>query len=139
MQNIMLMLAGVEYQVEPLKVRQAKQFRQKIGAQLSGLTDLIAGALRPTTDAVRVDDLAGLADMIGEVGQTLSQKLIGSTDLVADLLFEYSPALAEDRERIEEEAYDDEIIAAFLEVLKLLYPFGGMAAIFQSGPAARRT
>jgi len=138
MQTITVKLAGKDYQVQPLKVRQAKAFRQKIGAQLSGLTDLIAGALRPSAGVTVAGDLTEIAELIGTLGQTLSARLIGSTDLIADLLFEYSPELAADRERIEAEAYDEELLSVFLEVLKLLYPFGNLAQIFQSGQTGRR-
>ena len=63
--------------------------------------------------------------------------LIGSMDLLLDLLFAYSPELAEDRERIEEEAYDEEALAAFTEVLKLAYPFGELLAMVNGRTASK--
>jgi hypothetical protein len=44
--------------------------------------------------------------------------------VVKGLLYEYSPALCADKERIEAESYDSEIVQAFMEVLKLAFPFG---------------
>ncbi len=139
MQPITVRLANREYKVKPLPVRPSRAFRQRIGEQISGLTDLVAEVLTPTGEAASVSDLSSLTEMIGGLGQAISQKVIGSTDLIADLLFEYSPELNTDRERIELEAYDEEIIAAFVEVLKLLYPFGSLTTILRNGREARQT
>lgn len=139
MKAIIVRLAGKDYRVEPLTVRPSKAFRKRVGDALSGMTDLIADALRPTgAVGTPVEGPAEISASIKEIGRLLSERLIGSTDLAADLLFEYSPILAEDRERIENEAYDDEIIAAFVEVLKLLYPFESLASIFRNGRTDRR-
>jgi len=59
---------------------------------------------------------------LAELVQVLRHTLIGSIDMLQDLLFAYSPVLAADRERIEAEAFDEEALAAFVEVLKLAYP-----------------
>jgi len=50
------------------------------------------------------------------------QGLSNSIEEVIELLFDYCPEMAADREWIEENAYDEEAIAAFLEVLKFCFP-----------------
>ena len=47
-------------------------------------------------------------------------------DILLDLLCEFVPAIAADRARIEAEAFDDEVVKAFVAVLGLVYPFGDM-------------
>ena len=61
--------------------------------------------------------------------QVVSDTLLGSIDLLQDLLFAYSPALRADRERIEATAYDEEAMTALIEVLKLAYPFGAVLSL----------
>lgn len=48
--------------------------------------------------------------------------LTNSIDDVLELLFDYSPEMAADREWLLANAYNSEFIAAFIEVLKLNYP-----------------
>jgi hypothetical protein len=63
---------------------------------------------------------------IGDLVRQITAKVGGSVDEMAELVFAYSPELNKDRETIEEEAYDSEIMAAFTAVLKLAYPFGSL-------------
>ena len=65
--------------------------------------------------------------------QVVSDTLLGSIDLLQDLLFAYSPALRADRERIEATAYDEEAMTALIEVLKLAYPFGVVLSLVEWG------
>jgi hypothetical protein len=119
MQPIKVNLAEREYEIRPLPMRPARAFREKIGAQIGGLANVLKDL-----DAIEVTNLSSIGDLVNQLGGTLA----GSMDLIADLLFDYSPELQADRKRIEAQAYDDEIVKAFLEVLKLLYPFGALAS-----------
>jgi hypothetical protein len=127
MQPAAVKLAGKEYQVNPLPRLQAKAFRQRISDTIGDITN--AMRMAGSASSVELTDLNSLAGLLDTVGGLLA----GSIDQVADLLFDFSPELAEDRERIEREGFDDEIIAAFLEVLRLLYPFGEIGKLFQIG------
>ena len=74
----------------------------------------------------------------------VTARIFEAVDLMREKLFEYSPELAADRERIETEGYDSEIMAAFIEVLKLAFPFGQViglvsAAIEKAGQQTKRT
>jgi len=131
MQAVTVTLAGKAYQIEPLPMRPSRAFRERISGQIGGLAQALDTAGKGD---VELSDLSGIAALIERLGGTLA----GSVDLIADLLFDYSPALQADRERIEAEAFDEEIIAAFGEVLKLLYPFGGILSSL-TGPGGRRT
>jgi hypothetical protein len=80
-------------------------------------------------DLTKATDLAQLAGVLRDV-------VIRMPDIACDLLYDYSPEIAADRDRIEIESYDDEIVAALLEVLKLAYPFGGLLKLAGGRPAA---
>ena len=77
------------------------------------------------------------ADVVGLV-VVVKDVLLGGVDMIMDMLFAYSPVLASDRERIENEAYDDEAITAFAEVLKLAYPLELLLTAW-NGPSATPT
>ncbi len=115
MKTAVVTLGGVNYELRPLPLRPARALREKISGEISGLGQ----ALRALEglEITRLDDLGGL---IQQLGGTLA----GSLDIIADWLFEFSPELQADRERILDEAFDEEILQAFGEALKMLYPFG---------------
>lgn len=77
------------------------------------------------------------ADIVGLV-VVVKDVLFGGMDMLLDALFAYSPTLQADRERIENEAYDDEAIAALGAVLGLAYPLDRLLTVW-SGPAVMQT
>lgn len=113
-------LGGQSYTIKALPIRQSKAWRTKLEGPFAELSTALEGAGRI--------ELSSGVD-IGRLVRTLSGTLIGSIDLLMDLLFEYSPELAADRERIEAEAYDEEALEALAEVLRLAYPFGRALAL----------
>lgn len=133
MRSATVTLGGVQYTINELPSRRAAQWRQSMQERLGNISTLIEAA--PETD---ISSGAALANLVRNVGNTL----IGSTDTIVTLLFEYAPALAMDRERIEQECYDSELMSAFVEIVKLAYPFGQLAnllARFGSGVPSRPT
>lgn len=127
MQPIIVTLAGRVYEVKPLPRLKARAFRQRLADEIGEVASALTQA--GSAGGTAITDLESIGELISTLGVTVA----GSIDLVADLLFDYSPELAADRERIESEGYDDELVAAFLEVLKLLYPFGDLLKNFQNG------
>ena len=117
MQSITVVLAEQAYILKPLPIRQARAIRAKISEPMG-----------KAIAAIRNTPGAGLNDFqaIGELLETARMVLADSIDLCLEILFEFSPELAADRERIETLAYDDEALLAFVEVAKMLYPFGGL-------------
>jgi hypothetical protein len=122
--TITVELAGQTYSIEALPIRQSKQWREKLAGPFSELTAILGGAAEINLTSGK--DIAALV-------QTLSGTLIGSLDLLLDLLFDYAPTLEADRERIEAQAFDDEALHAFTEVLKLVYPFGELRGLVSGG------
>ncbi len=128
MKTITVDLGGKAYVINALPMRQARIWREALGGPFAELTQTLEGAGKI--------ELSNATD-IAAVVRSLSGTLIGSIDTLMDLLFAYSPELAADRERIEDEAYDDEALAALVEVLKLAYPFGGLLAAVNGRPASK--
>jgi len=113
-QSIKVTLGEKEYEIEPLPIKGAREVRHKFAAVLAPAVTALQGA--PQTE---MSDYSAIAGIISAVKDTL----LGLTDLCLDLLFEYSPTLKTNRDEIEATAYDQQVISAFVEVLKLLYPF----------------
>lgn len=107
-----VVLAGKTYKVEQLPMKANKRWRDTLGAPVMQLITLIQdfGSLE-----LKPSDLLRIVNLVKEL-------LLGSMDTMLDALFSYSPALMADRKRIENEAYDDEAIAALGVVVSLAYP-----------------
>jgi hypothetical protein len=118
--TITVILGGQSYSIAALPIAQSKAWR----ARLAGPFGQVAATLE---HAGEIDLTSG--GEISHLIQVLSDTLLGSIDLLQDLLFDYSPALAADRERIEATAYDEEAMTALIEVLKLAYPFGAVLTL----------
>lgn len=79
----------------------------------------VAAAISSAADA-DITQTGTIADVVrGLMGQ-----INNAVDALLPLLADYSPSIKADMNRIEEEAYESEIIDAFIEVLALAYPFG---------------
>jgi hypothetical protein len=105
-------LAGKEYSIEQLPMRANKEWRDSLGKPVLSLIQLI-------------QDFGSLEFKPSDIGRIITvvkDLLLSSMDTLLDALFAYSPALAADRERIENEAYDDEAIAALGACVALAYP-----------------
>ncbi len=131
--TVKVTLAGREYTIEELRSRANGEWRTKLQEPFGQLVDKLQSA--GDTELSRPGDIANLV-------RSVAGTLVQSPDTLKGLLFDYSPTLAKDRERIEAEAYDSEILDAFTEILKLAYPFGGwvtklasLAALGQKRPA----
>jgi hypothetical protein len=129
MNTITVTLAGKKYTVKTLPIRQAKAFRGRFGVVFETITVALRNA-----PAMELGDLQSMAGLV----ESVSELLVNSIDQALDLVCEYAPEIAADRERIETEGYDEEVIQVFVEVLKLLYPLHQLRALM-SGPAARAT
>lgn len=109
-------IGGKSYTINEAKRKANAKWRQSFQVQFTEVADLIEGL--PGTEMT--------SQAIGQLIRQITSKIGGSVDEMAALVFAYSPELAADKETIEEEAYDSEIMAAFTAVLKLAYPFGSL-------------
>ena len=118
--TITVTLGGQSYVIEALPIKASKAWR----ARLAGPFGQLAATLEHAGE-ISLTDGGDLAHLI----QIVTDTLLGSIDLLQELLFAYAPALAADRARIEAESYDEEAMQALIEVLKLAYPFGAVLTL----------
>lgn len=134
MKTVTVTLGGQPYSIKSLPIKQSAQWRKALGVPFGAITGVLEhNSLDDVFQAEQSGDgqvkyalnLGGIVGAVTSAGNVL----LGSIDTLLELLFAYSPELQADRERIEAEAYDDEALHAFLEVLKLAYPFGELASL----------
>jgi hypothetical protein len=109
--TVKVTLGGTEYTIEELKAKANAAWRKRLGEQLQGVAELM------DSDISDADTLRALAGLV-------MNRIMPAVDTMRDMLLDYCPAIRADRKRIEEEAYDSEIMDAFVKVLALAYPFG---------------
>lgn len=120
-------LAGQDYEVAQLPMKGNKEWRDRLTEPVDKIVALLQNYrdIEINTGA----DIAGLFLVVKDI-------LLGGMDLLLDALFDYAPALAADRERIENEAYDDEAIAALGGVIGLAYPLDRLLTVWFPGQSA---
>lgn len=111
--TVTVTLGEKEFEIKPLTIRKSKAWRV-------AFTDALQGLVGPLVN-IAGEEFSG--DTVEPLIEGVKGILINSTDVVLELLYAYSPALEKEREWIEENAYETEAFAAFMEVLKLAYPF----------------
>lgn len=135
MRTITVSLGGQDYTVRQLTRRPSSEWRERFAQpieQLVGAVEYTGELLSSSAAEFERQDLGSVVKRLGgSLLGGLSQTLIGSMDEIAEMLYAYSPELAADRDRIDETAYDDEILAAFVEVLKLAYPFSDLWSLIR--------
>jgi hypothetical protein len=112
--SVSIALGGRQYEVKALPIKASRAWRERFNGPMGQVLEIF------NVSQIELNSPADLGRLLG----SLKDILLGSLDLAADLLFSYSPALAADRERIEAEAFDEEMVAALIEVVKLAFPFG---------------
>ena len=124
MKTVKVTLNDQEFEIVELRSRANAAWRKSLQGPFDELAQTLEGA--PEID---LTDGAGIADLI----QKASGLAIGSVDILVRLLLEYAPQL----EEAAAEAYDSELIGAFVAVLGLAFPFGSVISKIQTTlPAA---
>lgn len=104
-----------------LKLRQSSVMR--VFDSLDGVIDDLASVVRGVPEGGGLGDIdLGKALGVARVLPAVVNALAGSIDEITDLLFEYEPKLKTDRKWLEKNAYDEEIVGAFIAMLQLLFP-----------------
>lgn len=133
--QVTVTLGGREYTIKEKPMGVNGQWRAKLRAtsvmrvfeSLDGfISDLVTtfGSI-PEGGSLSDIDL-GKAVGVARILPAMINGLATSVDDVTELLFEYEPKLRTERKWLEENAYDQEITNAFLEILKLVYPIMGV-------------
>lgn len=134
MKSITVNLAGHTFTIESLKFKAERAWRKKYDLPVANLIGAIA-----TVKEVSSTEFDKPTDLLKQIGgillshaTDLMKALLDSPDIIFEAICDYSPVLADNRDFIEENAYQDEIAAVFIEVLKIAYPFGSLLGIAQS-------
>jgi hypothetical protein len=120
MKTVTITLGGKQYEISEAPLRKNAAWRSSFTRLLTDVGGLMESASNV--------ELNNVGDLIGVVRQ-IQDVLLAAPDRLTAMLFDYSPVLAADRARIEAEVYESELIGAFMEVLKLAYPFGDLLVL----------
>lgn len=129
MQTKTLTLGGREFVIEELPLRANVEWRRAFESKLEPLLGLFAGL-----DKLQIETAADLSNVI----TSLREIVLRSPEMLAELLFDYSPALRAERQWIEQNVYESELLAGVTEVLALAYPFGAVIKLARSLNGAAR-
>jgi len=129
MRSVVVTLGGKPYEVRALSIRAAREWREKFQQPFQAMAAALGGM-----ESIELTSGKSIADLLN----VLQETLLRSPDTILEMLYAYSPEVMADKERIEREAFDDEVIAALVEVLKLAYPFGSLLSLIP-GPASKPT
>jgi hypothetical protein len=125
---ISLTLAERTYEVPMAPIKRSKEWRKQLRKPLGDLLTLISTDLNTELNSVK--DLVALADKLIPV-------LMDAPDTIFQLLMAYAPALKAEQAFLEANAYDDELVTAFLAVLKAAFPLDRLTSLL--GPASPPT
>lgn len=120
---ILANLGGKEYQIAIQKKGNTAAFRKKLSEALGASDKLskIADAMAMAADSQEhsITDLPLL-----DIGQFIHGFITHGANDLLDLIFEYDPALAEHRDEINANAYDEECIDLLIDIIKVVFgPF----------------
>jgi len=128
MQSITINLAGRQYDIEKKPIRANREWRKNFDEPIGKILGA-AKAIKKLTG----EEWDNPQQMMGAVAialashvDELTEVLLGSVDTITEAVFAYSPTLASEREFIEANGYDDEMVRAFLEVAQLAFPFSSV-------------
>jgi hypothetical protein len=127
--NTTVTIGGVDYEIRPKNIRQSRAWREQFQAVIAP----IITALR--VQEVKLNDLNAFADIF----EAVRAQIIGAPEILFDMVCSYCPDIEADRERIENEAFDDEIVRAFVAVLKVVFPLGSLAGVLNASGTGRTT
>lgn len=126
MKTVQVSVAGREYTITPLPIKKNREWRKQFEAPIQDAANLLS-----EVGSYADGEFEDMSKMIGEIGKAVSgslptviDHLLGSADTITKAVFDYSPELKKDKEHIEENGFDQEIVSCFISILGLAFPFG---------------
>lgn len=130
MRTLDIQLGDKTYTLRQLTVRPSRKWRQQVDEKYRDAIEAFVNVIVswPENDGPQGTNALGhlFTQHSERILPVIQKVLLESIDDAFELLLDYSPELQKDREYLEENAYDDEIIKAFLEVLQWAYPFASL-------------
>lgn len=125
---IVMELGDRTYEVPVAPLTQAKAWRAKLREPLDRIMKTVEQA--STVEIRTVGDLL-------RMGEQIIPALLDAPDLLLDLLRAYAPVLRAEQAYLDENAVDEQVVDAFVSVLKVAFPLGRLAGLI--GPATPAT
>ena len=119
-------LGGRQFEIQRPNIKRSREWREQFGQPVRTIANILQHA--EEIEINQVSDVAGLLQQVGPL-------LLGSVDILIEAVFAYSDTLAAERPWIEENADDEEALAALWEIVKLAYPFGSILDVVNRGQA----
>jgi len=113
MRTVTVELGGKPYELKELSLKKGSSWRTALSDRF---TDF-AGVFEHIASAGDVDVTDGEA--LSQLLSGIARPLLGSIDLVFELVIQYDPEI----KKLEDEVTPTEILACFVEMLRLAYPF----------------
>lgn len=128
--SVEITLGSQTYRVYRLPIKANRIWREKMRAPFDQVLGVAAQAINllPNLKDMRSISIPDVLELL----HTTVPGLLGSSDILFELLLDYSPALRADRERIENEAFDNEVIDALLRVMPMAFPLDRLMPILGS-------
>lgn len=128
--KVKVTLGGRDFELSPLTLGPARRWRKELSGPFTQLTELLQGA--QVLDIQNVQNLMTIIRLAGDV-------LVDAPDIVYGLLIKYAPDVfdTETCEWLDANAFDTEIVPAFLACLRQVYPLEQM--MDSLGPSKRPT
>lgn len=142
--DLLAILGGKEYTISPRPIKATREWKEQAEPIIDELMKMIANLPTSTGDLTALATggtgsgggglmSTSVADML-PILMDVKTKLLYATDTVLELVCSYSPVLAADREWIEDNAYEAEIVYVFGHILKLVFPLESLKRAFRGEP-----
>lgn len=115
MRTLTLTLGGEEHQIEQLRTRQASGWRKLFEGPVKELLETVLEAIELADIEIKPENSATLRTTLERAGSVV----IGLTETMVELMDAYSDEL----KTLVNEAYDDEIVTAFVILVRAHFPF----------------
>lgn len=123
-------LAGQALSIPVAPIRRARAWRQALKEPLNQVLGAVQAAT--TVQLETAADLSALAEQLLPI-------LLDATDTLFELVLEYAPTLKAQREHLETHAIDEEVVDAFLAILKRAFPLARLLDLLGQGIPATST
>lgn len=137
MKTITVKIAEVEYTITPLPILASREWRKQFDSLILSATGLLTqvGSMVDKEFETPSEMVSVIGTMVaGNLSEVVGH-LVGSADIISQAVFSYSETLRKDKERIEAEGYDEELVTAFIQILSLAFPFGSLLqTLMKAGP-----
>ena len=133
-------LGGRRYEIARKHIKEAAAWREKFKNEFGLMIGVFEIAQTYTAKNESIGqsmEKMGLGEAAG-IAKNFTSLFLNSMDTVLAMVYSYAPSLEADKDYIESNAYDEDIVDIFIKILLMAYPAGKLTALI-SGAIARGT